>query len=802
MLSSAYPISFALENSLQQESLAVLYIVNKVSNAETAQQITLSFAQQDSQSYSFNGLQTVDSNNFHLALSFRKGVLLPEVANTLQANLQNALATAVGDDACLVSDVVVADDGSDNWYIAFKQQYTIAPDNNKKPWQLNLVLTGIAAQPGTGSRCSQVALLVNGLQLPGSSAGIAFQRSIHVDIVSHLGHSYAPLVFSVFGDNILHNNQTTPSGLSLYCEATDRSEVKIAANTKFIFSFNYGDVDTSGVEFGNKTQVSAYQPQNTVVASTGNIPIITPVPADNAEVPDIEAYNSLASEQQKQTLNAGQQVFTFAVTKLNNATDFVAINFPFKNILVSGLDGTVPLYIRVQNLPGYWDTTFQVPISKRSTVANSQIQIGKAAMPGDYGIGSRIDFLSSDIESDADYKTNFQANHHPQKVAIEEYWGLNLSGAPEQRGNAGARGVPSQTGINALAARPVKIRNADLLVPEGRLAIGGGYVGDNQLPEYPKPETGDVNSNEKLNVTGDSYFAGHIGITGDVGIAGKISVGFSDTGNTDNLRAHNANFATPYPSNGAIGVLIGDASQLGNYSSACAIVQPANNGEWPFAIITEKSLNFGIDTKANLVTIGQISCAKDIYTTEGSITAAKGAITGTSMTATQGDVTVSQGNITLAQGGITASKGAIEGASITACQGDITSNHGRVFDKMGEVMPVGSITQFYGTQAPKGWLFCDGNEIPSSCTELRALYDVSRRRLEQFKENPTQHIDLTLPKNVSGMVAMAYTEPMIVQSVEFSEMYTHISSYRTPNLNSDKPDSIEVAFMLKFIIKC
>jgi len=68
----------------------------------------------------------------------------------------------------------------------------------------------------------------------------------------------------------------------------------------------------------------------------------------------------------------------------------------------------------------------------------------------------------------------------------------------------------------------VSIRNADLLVVDGRLGIGNvapGQVGGDF--SNPNDISGGVNANEKFRVNGDAYLHGHLGINGDVGITGS-----------------------------------------------------------------------------------------------------------------------------------------------------------------------------------------------------------------------------------------------------------------------------------------
>lgn len=195
--------------------------------------------------------------------------------------------------------------------------------------------------------------------------------------------------------------------------------------------------------------------------------------------------------------------------------------FNFSGLQISGDDGIVMLSVSVRGLPDYWDTDLLVPVIKEKYADSSDFELNNTTTPGKILIpandpnyptangvtqfGSRIDFLSS---------SNYA-------VAIEEYYGLNIFGSLPTAGTVSPAGVPSQAGTPASTGQPVRIRNADLLVVEGRLGINNVPQGD-LSGDFTNPNNifGGENINEKLRVNGDTYLNGHLGINGDLGVAG------------------------------------------------------------------------------------------------------------------------------------------------------------------------------------------------------------------------------------------------------------------------------------------
>jgi len=202
--------------------------------------------------------------------------------------------------------------------------------------------------------------------------------------------------------------------------------------------------------------------------------------------------------------------------------------FNFSNIQTSGESGQVLVEVYAKNFPGYRDTHFQIPILKYDTTTNSTVKLGRSAdrgrisiMPGDTDYynengpvyGSRIDFMTGGTTDGV------------PSVTIEEHYGLNIYGSLPTSDSTEAAGLPSTQGDFSKTGQPVRVRQADVLIEDGRLGIGNVPAdmlsGDFTNPSNPSAPNG---MNEKLRVNGDSYFSGNVNVQNDLTIGGNISV--------------------------------------------------------------------------------------------------------------------------------------------------------------------------------------------------------------------------------------------------------------------------------------
>lgn len=85
---------------------------------------------------------------------------------------------------------------------------------------------------------------------------------------------------------------------------------------------------------------------------------------------------------------------------------------------------------------------------------------------------------------------------------------------------------------------------------------------------------------------------------------------------------------------------------------------------------------------------------------------------------------------TLTGGNVVVGNSDNQAASVTM-SGDATmSNTGALTLAANAVMPTGAITQYAGTSAPTGWLFCDGEAIDSGYTDLIAIVGANTPNLQ------------------------------------------------------------------------
>lgn len=355
---------------------------------------------------------------------------------------------------------------------------------------LNLSLKGVSAAVGVGSRVTQLECQFNNVQVGSNPNVFQFNSSTQVNIVNHQGSTYAPLHFGIAGNQVMMSNlglTDEQNALSTYFKTLENLKITPGPNTTITYSFPYDDNSTNALPaFGKSSEVVAYAPSvpdhfAAVKASDIN--------AGNGQVPDTSNVYALLDPTNQRVL------FQFKSTGDNLPFDQGLIDFT--NVQVSGYQGLVFIEVMVQNLPGYWDSTFQIPVIIGNSKLTAELDLGTS--PADHSnsgsIGSKINLLSGGKHGKIPY------------VAIEEEHGINLYGT-----------LPG-VNPNASEGQGVRVRKTDLLVPEGKVAIGAKDATSSQAPHYPVFPT---NSEANLYVEGGTDLAGDLTVTGTTTLEGAL----------------------------------------------------------------------------------------------------------------------------------------------------------------------------------------------------------------------------------------------------------------------------------------
>lgn len=279
------------------------------------------------------GNYKASEEHHHFELRFRPGVLERPDAITLKEsenwNIGNKQQT----------------DRTISLYLLHKNEQTIINVKDK----LVLTLQQVNVSASEGARRTQVELKYKNLKYQGDEKTFPPVPRLQIlSIINHYGKRNIPLhVGFVSGDDIL-NDGSSSNELHLRIANTTLKEVSLkpigsGVPPKFIISFDTGEADTNPWALGTKSQVAGIKVEVKYPTSNTNEWKTVSLSSDESSSPQWE-INILSSLQQ---LEPGQ----FFEIKLSD-------------IRTSHPSGHTNLYLRYENIPGYWDGQFVCSIEK------------------------------------------------------------------------------------------------------------------------------------------------------------------------------------------------------------------------------------------------------------------------------------------------------------------------------------------------------------------------------------------------------------------------------------------------------
>jgi hypothetical protein len=389
----SHPIDFRAYDDDEQP---VLYI----SDATEDRNLNLELRNTSTQVIQFNannGQNAVASaDNHHFALRFRPGTLSDSTLRSLIAPQERAKILKEADQWDLYfPDKLPAANDTASLYLLYKgDSKSFQPDERR-----SLTFQRMSAAPGSGARGTQVELIPRQLTSGGDVTPITGSRSQYVHITNHQGKKNIPLhVGFVGGDTVLNNGKPQEKPLRLRIANVSKNGA-ITLNPKsnnkpstFFISFDVEEQPNT-MEWALLSSADADTPPTMEWA------LLSSADSGNVKV-SVDAIEINPEGGQGKTL---EWPITFDEPVSLTADN--SIHVDIKGIVSSLPSGYANLYVRYENIPGYWDGQFVCQVEKGPIVTDN----------GNVGIGT-IPTRQFDVKSSGSIKLGMEGNGGGQLI--------------------------------------------------------------------------------------------------------------------------------------------------------------------------------------------------------------------------------------------------------------------------------------------------------------------------------------------------------------------------------------------------
>jgi len=338
----SYPIDFSL---LDDNGNSVLYI-NDASGGHNLHLKIINTSESNIQ------LVKNEEKQCHLELRFRPNVLANYEKITLKESQDWEIKCKLEPDRDI------------SLYLLYKKDKEVAIKTKEK---IDLTLQEVSGSDSGGARGTQIELKYKIIQGGEDFLG---NRLKSMSIVNHSGRKDIPLHVGFIGGNDILNDGS-PNELHLRIANTTLKEVSFNLNVrpKFIISFDIGDANTNPWALGTKSQVAnikvevKYPTLEPNKCTDKGISLAQNMPPKE----EMKASEQNISPQWEINVSDGLQ-------KLNPGQSF---EIKLSDIRTTHPSGHTNLYLRYENIPGYWDGQFICSIEKSPIVyKNNSVGIG------------------------------------------------------------------------------------------------------------------------------------------------------------------------------------------------------------------------------------------------------------------------------------------------------------------------------------------------------------------------------------------------------------------------------------------
>lgn len=353
----SYPIHFSLRD---QDDQAVMYI------SEDRDDWTLQLTIENTSSQSITmaaGQGAASSTNHHFALRFRPGTLAKRTVDLLAGQ---GFANAVRSTDWVLAGPMEQPAVNEpvTLYLLYTGQDRVLAGNAPR----SITLSGFSAAPGSGSRGTQVELLPGQIQYTPGGTAITDGRTQYLHVTNHSGRKNIPLHVGFVGGNRVLSDGKSESPLKLRLTNVLRSSElgqstaltlrgSGARPSKLVLSYDAGDMDWALARAGAAKDVH-------VDAQVKASKVQVKKPSDDAKV-----VGNLQGQAPEWELTFAQDI------PLESGQ---ALDITLTGLVAAASSGQANLYLRYENIPGYWDGQFVCTVEKVPLIfEGGKVGIGK-----------------------------------------------------------------------------------------------------------------------------------------------------------------------------------------------------------------------------------------------------------------------------------------------------------------------------------------------------------------------------------------------------------------------------------------
>lgn len=331
-----HPIDFSL---LDKDKNSVLYISD-----DPSEQHILSLELKNSSTQAIQFIQDKEkgdrasNNNHHFALIFPSGTLSDQTRQAIKVENSGEWDVAISEEHTKKQRVSL--------YFLYKGANTLllAPEETRR-----ITLCNMSAAAGSGARGTHVELKLNqlayftdnaqGTTAPPLITGYRLQK---LHIANHVGRKNIPLHVGFVGSNRILNDGQSASELTLRITNISKEAISLEG-ARFILSFDVDDDKSKNVNTESKEWA---------IATLDKLQAIKIETNTNTKV---EISNAAS----------GQAISPEWIINQNIKLEPKGyIDITISNIASNKPSGYTNLYIRYENIPGYWDGQFVCAIEK------------------------------------------------------------------------------------------------------------------------------------------------------------------------------------------------------------------------------------------------------------------------------------------------------------------------------------------------------------------------------------------------------------------------------------------------------